>query len=328
VTNGGGTLTDIWEPSERSVPLALFSGANFFGPAIAPIIGGFICQNTTWRWVFRLVTIVSGIDLLLVILFMPETYPPKLLADKLKRKGIIVPKKSISRELQIGLLRPWKMLIREPILCTVSLYVAFVYGILFLDFTAYPIVFGQVRGWSIGVSGLAFLGIAAGIAISTAMSPYFNTIYKRYVEKLGGPLPEARLPPLIVAAWFIPLSLFWFAWTASPSHHWIVPIIAGAPFGFGFVTLFLVFTAYTVDCYGKYAASALGVQAVIRSTFGAVFPLFSDQLYAAMGTPWATTLLGFLALAMAPLPWLFYRYGPALRSRSRYHVAVVKGLDI
>ena len=197
---------------------------------------------------------------------------------------------------------------------------AFVYGILYLDFTAYPIVYGQSRGWSAGISGLSFLGLAIGMTIATVASPYINRVYRHYVAKMGGPQPEARLPHLIILAWTIPLGLFWFAWTALPPTHWISGILAGIPFGLGLVTLFLGITAYLTDCYGQYAASALAANAVLRSLFGAGFPLFAKIMYDKLGTAWATSLLGFLTIAMAPLPWVFYRFGPRLRAISNYHM--------
>lgn len=169
------------------------------------------------------------------------------------------------------------MLLTEPILFFLSLYMAFVYGILYLDFTAYPFVFEDSRHWSAGKSGLAFLGIGVGMAIATASSPYINHIHEIFVRRLQGPKPEARLPHLIFLAWLIPAGLFWFGWTADPPTHWAVSIVSGVPFGLGFVPLFLGITSYLIDCYGPYAASALAANAVFRSIFGACFPLFAHQ---------------------------------------------------
>lgn len=275
-----------------------------------------------------------------MVIFLPETYHPKLIRNKAERLNICVPRQPISEIYKTTLTRPWIMLWTEPILFALSLYMAFVYGILYLDFTAYPFVFEDTRHWAAGIAGLSFLGmqsyatrlvymltclegIGIGMAIATASSPYINRVHGHYVKKLGGPRPEARLPHLIILAWLIPVGLFWFAWTSSPSVHWAVCIVAGIPFGIGFVTLFLGITTYLIDCYGKYAASALAANAVLRSLFGAGFPLFSRQMYEQLGTAWATSLLGFLAAAMAPLTFVFYRYGPWLRSRSKFHLATV-----
>lgn len=319
VTNSGGSLTDLWPQSHRSVPLALFSAASFLGPVLAPTAGGFVSQYTSWRWNFWIVLILGGSVYMTMFIFLPETYAPKLLQDKARRNGQPL-KHDIKGRHYEGLTRPWIMLFTEPILFLLSLYMAFVYGILYLDFTAYPIVFRESRGWSMAISGLSFLGIGLGMAIATAGSPLINRLHGHYVHKLGGSYPEARLPHLIVISWFIPLGLFWFAWTALPPTHWISAILSGVPFGFGLVALFLGITSYLIDCYGQYSASALAANAVLRSLFGAAFPLFAGRMYGSLGTPWATSLLGFLALAMAPLPWVFYRWGPKLRSMSKYHL--------
>ncbi|KAH3383500.1 hypothetical protein KXW42_001935, partial [Aspergillus fumigatus] len=322
VTNSGGSITDIWPQDNRSVPLALFSAASFLGPVIAPTVGGFICQYTSWRWNFWVVLILSGVCYGAMMVFLPETYSHKLLMDKKRCMPGYSPAKQppVKEMLYTTLTRPWLMLFTEPILFLLSLYMALVYGILYLDFTAYPVVYRETRGWSASIAGLSFLGICVGMAIATLISPYVNRIHGIYVRRLGGPQPEARLPHLIVISWLIPVSLFWFAWTASPPTHWISGIVAGVPFGFGLILLFLGITSYLTDCYGSFGASALAANAVLRSLFGAVFPLFSTSLYHSLGTSWATSLLGFVALAMAPLPWVFYRFGPRIRSRSKYHL--------
>lgn len=322
VTNSGGSITDIWPQSHRSVPLALFSAASFLGPVIAPTVGGFICQYTSWRWNFWVVLILSAACYLAMAVFLPETYPPKLLLNKTRGMpgNEELRPTPVQELLYITLTRPWLMLFTEPILFLLSLYMAFIYGILYLDFTAYPVVYRETREWSAGIAGLSFLGICVGMAIATLASPYVNRIHGVYTRRLGGPHPETRLPHLVVISWLIPISLFWFGWTATPPTHWISGIIAGAPFGFSLILLFLGITSYLTDCYGPFGASALAANAVLRSLFGAVFPLFATNMYHSLGVPWATSVLGFVALAMAPLPWLFYRFGPRIRARSKYHL--------
>ncbi|KAK5625003.1 hypothetical protein RRF57_000719 [Xylaria bambusicola] len=319
VTNSGGSLTDIWPSSHRSVPLALFTAASFLGPVFAPIVGAFICQYTSWRWCYWVVLILSATVYVCMFAFLPETYAPRLLQLKEQRLGVECPLISLKTMMKANLTRPCAMFFTEPILFLLSLYMAFLYGILYLDFTAYPYVFQEIRHWTPGISGLTFLGIGVGMAIASASSPYVNRIYSHYVQKLGGHVPEARLPHLIILAWLIPIGLFWFAWTSSASIHWASCVVAGVPFGIGFVTLFLGITSYLIDCYGRYAASALAANAILRSLFGAVFPLFSRQMYENLGTGWGTSLLGFVALAMTPMPYVFYHYGPKIRARSAFH---------
>lgn len=318
VANSGGSLTDLWAPEDRSVPLALFTASSFCGPVLAPIIGGAVTQYAGWRWNFWSVTIVSGIILALVVVVLPETYPTKRKGKDRTQVREKSHQGSTISDFKQSLARPWLMFAQEPILFCLSLYMAFIYGVLYLDFTAYPIIYQKSRGWSLSMSGLSFLGIGAGMAIGTAISPFLDRLRAYYVVRMG-PVPEARLPHLIPAAWLMPIGLFVFAWTAEPPVHWIVSILAGVPFGFGVVILFLGINAYLTDCYERYSASALAANALLRCLFGAAFAVFADIMYERLGTPWATSLLGFIAVGLTPLPWLFCRYGPYLRSKSKYH---------
>jgi hypothetical protein len=288
------------------------------------MIGGPVSQHLTWRWLYWIVTMISGTVYVAMLLLLRESYATVLLQRKAAKAGVIPARQSFKEQYATNLTRPWIMLFTEPILFTLGLYSAFVWGVLYLDFTAYPVVFREIRHWSEGTAGLAFLGIGIGMAIATASSPWINDIHTHYVKKLGGPKPEARLPHLIILAWVIPISAFWFGWTADPPIHWAACISAGIPFGISFVALFLGTNAYLTDCYGRFSASALAANAVLRSLFCAAFPLFARQTYVKLGTPWASSLIGFIALAMAPVPWLLYQYGSKLRALSKYHVWAVE----
>ncbi|KAK3105508.1 hypothetical protein LTR53_018300, partial [Teratosphaeriaceae sp. CCFEE 6253] len=115
----------------------------------------------------------------------------------------------------------------------------------------------------------------------------------------------------------LPACLFLFAWTVRPSIHWIVPIIFQ---GFAALASLLIYASanlYMMDAYGPlYGASAAGAAMLSRYTLSAAFPLFSLQLYRSLGVGWATSLLAFCTLAMAPIPWLFFRAGAKIRAKS------------
>lgn len=70
-----------------------------------------------------------------------------------------------------------------------------------------------------------------------------------------------------------------------------------------------------VDAFTAYAASALAANTVLRSIFGAVLPLVGQRMYNSLGLAWGNSLLAFIALAMCPIPLIFYRYGEMVRLR-------------
>ncbi|KAI1861334.1 uncharacterized protein JN550_010864 [Neoarthrinium moseri] len=330
LTNAGGVIADMFSASERGMATAVFATAPFLGPSIGPIAGGFLGE-VSWRWVEGLMACFTGLLWIICSLFVPETYAPVILrrrAEKLSKLtghsymsklDVGRPRKTVGQEFRVALTRPWILLFREPIVLMVSLYIAIVYGTLYMLFAAFPIVFQQLRGWSPGIGGLAFLGVAVGMMISVGYSMYDNKRYARIAAAHGGLAPaEARLPGAMIGAVLLPIGLFWFAWTNGTNVHWIVPIIASGFFGAGLVLVFLSLLNYLIDSYVIYAASVLAANSVLRSLFGAAFPLFTTNMYKNLGIHWASSVPAFLALACLPFPFLFYRYGEAIRLKCKF----------
>lgn len=198
--------------------------------------------------------------------------------------------------------------------------VSVVYGILYLCFVAYPIVFTQNRGWSSGMSGLAFIGIAIGNTIGIVGEPLIRRIVNSQPRdpETGRVQPEATALIMAIGSLFTPIGQLVFSWTCLPaSIHWAIPIAFGIPFGLGNCLCFIYSSNYMAGAYGIYAASALAGNAVIRSVIGGVLPLAGPRMYAALTPQWAGTLLGLLEVALVPIPWVFWRYGHKIRSKSR-----------
>ncbi|GFR46865.1 hypothetical protein Agub_g8506 [Astrephomene gubernaculifera] len=328
LTNAGAIIADMFDAKTRGLALCLFAAAPYFG-VIGPIVGGFTGQSVGWRWVMWVLVFLTGVILILCTLFTPETYAPVLLRKRAEsltaHTGQVYRSKydskaaSLTQKLKTNLTRPWILLIYEPIVLLLSVYVAIIYGVLYTLFTAFPIVFHHTRGWSPGISGLAFIGIAVGILLGLVYILLDNARYVRAAHAAGGHAPaEARLPPAIVGGVAIVLGLFWFAFTNSPSKHWLICIAATVPFGFGMINVFLPCVNYLVDSYLIYAASVLAANSVLRSLFGTVFPLFSTKMYENIGIHWASAVPGFMALACLPFPVLFWKYGAVVRSRCKY----------
>lgn len=143
----GGTLADLWRNEERGVPMAAFSAAPFLGPAIGPLVGGFLGDAAGWRWLYWLQLILSGVAWFLITVTVPETYAPTILKRRAKklRKAENDPKYvtegelnalPINEKLRIVLLRPFQLLLLEPIVLFISVYMSVLYGLLYMFFVA------------------------------------------------------------------------------------------------------------------------------------------------------------------------------------------------
>jgi len=331
LTNAGGVIADMFSAKERGLAMSLFAAAPFMGPVLGPIVGGFVGETVGWRWVEGVMAIFTGVLWIIGSCCIPETYAPVILRQRAKELSKMTGKVyktrgdiqqgdiSVMEIFKTSLSRPWILLFQEPIVFLLSIYMAIIYGTLYMCFGAFPIVYQQGRGWSPGIGGLAFLGVAVGMLGAVAYSIWDNKRYGKVSDANAGfAPPEARLPLCMVGSIAVPIGLFWFAWTNYPSIPWIVSIMAGAPFGFGMVLIFLGIMNYLIDAYTIFAASVLAANSVLRSLFGTAFPLFTTQMYDSLGIHWASSIPAFLALLCVPFPFLFYKYGATIREKCKY----------
>ncbi len=128
---------------------------------------------------------------------------------------------------------------------------------------------------------------------------------------------------MMVGSVFFAGGLFIFGW-CSPEHvFWFAPILGLYFMGFGFFTIFQAALNYLIDTFQKYAASAIAANTFLRSLFAAVFPLFVNPMFHKLGVPWGSSVLGFFAVALIPIPFLFYVYGPKIRLRGKFTAQVM-----
>ncbi|KAL1306912.1 hypothetical protein AAFC00_005555 [Neodothiora populina] len=342
----GAVFADMFDNRTRGIAITVFSIAVFSGPLLAPFIGGFIDMSYLgWRWTEYITAIMAFTGLGLSLIFLEETYPPVVLVNKaseLRRRtknwGIHAKQEEIEidlRELlEKNLSRPMRMLFKEPIVLALSIYMSFIYGLLYLFLTFYPIVFQRIHGMNKGVGGLPYFGMIVGEFIAGGYIIWTQPSYNRKLAANGNiPIPEWRLPPAIVGGFLFSIGLFWFGWTGYKADiHWIVPTLSGLLTGFGLMSIFLQCLNYLIDAYLMFAASAIAANTFLRSLCGAGFPLFATYMIEGMGVQWAGTLLGCVALVLVPLPILFYLRGAKIRQKSTFapaldiaHRAATKG---
>ncbi|CAI4217334.1 unnamed protein product [Parascedosporium putredinis] len=177
--------------------------------------------------------------------------------------------------------RPLRLLFGEPIVLLLTIYTAFIYGLLYLFMTSYPAVYQRVHGFS-------------------------------RARPASLPRHDLASPTVAIGGVAFTIGIFWFGWTGyNPKIHWIVPTLSGIFTGFGLLSIFLQAINYLVDAY-------LMFQHLPPLLAGAAFPLFANQMFTGLGVQWAATLLGCVAAVLVPIPIVFYIYGARLRERSAF----------
>ena len=213
-----------------------------------------------------------------------------------------------------------KMLIFSPIVLTLSLYMAVVYGYLYLLFTTITEVYEVQYQFSAGSVGLTYLGIGVGSLIGVITFGIASDRIMKALAKNGEMKAEYRLPPMIPGSFLIPIGLFLYGWSVEKHVFWIVPILGTGGVGLGLLATFMPISTYLVDAFTTYAASALAANTVLRSLIGALLPLAGQKMYATLGYGWGNSLLAFIALVMCPLPVFLYKYGERIRKSPRFQL--------
>lgn len=334
LTCAGGSISDLWTPMERVFAFPMFANAAFLGPIGGPILGGFIAQYApSWRWVEWTTLIMSGLVLILIVIFQPETYAPVLLSWKARHLRKVTGDQRFAAEMEIrgepflhrlgtALYRPF-LLALEPIVFLITLYLTVIYIVLFTFLDGYDYIFGEIHGTGEGITGLLFLNIAIGLFGASLWVPLIYKWAKKEmiaVEERGGSRlpPEFRLWYAMFGAPAIPISLFWMGWTSYPHISIWSPILAGVLFGYGVLCVFISSYQYIIDSYEMYAASALTSVTLVRYVTAGGMTVVGIPFYRNMGVHYTLTILGAISALLVPVPYLFYIYGKRIRGKSKY----------
>lgn len=306
-----------------------------FGPLFAPIISGFCSPTIGWRWTFWISLIYAGISMIPLI-FLPETYGPILLvrrAKRLRRKdpmsNFVAPhelEKMDLRQLAVRVLtRPIRMLFFELIVSATCMYLALCYAIFYMTFQAFPIIYEDLYGLSAGIEGLTFLTI--GVGALCALPIFFGwDAYLKHAQDADLPWTHKeeyrRVPLACLGGPLFVISLFWLGWTARADIPFVVPMLAGIPFGMGFMLIFMALLNYLTDAYEIFAASANAISSCTRSLLATVLPFASAPMFTRLGISGACSLLGGLSCLMCLVPFIFIWKGETLRAGSKFCIAL------
>ncbi|ERS97529.1 hypothetical protein HMPREF1624_05698 [Sporothrix schenckii ATCC 58251] len=325
---GAGTIFDVWGLTKaRGLATLLFIYGPFMGPSMGPLAGAYIMHEHggDWRWTQWLIALI-GAPIFVLILFMKETSTTRVQGgghNNKKKSWLGVAGQAVSL-LQAAVVRSTTMLTTEAIAFSITLYTGYAYAVVFSFFASGSYVFLVDYGFDERQVGLVFLGVFVGYVLAAVLHIVVEkTLYAR-AERLAPagqrPAPEHRLYSAMAGSIFLPIGLFWYAWSSRPGGgNWAVVAASGIPFGIGAFVLFLSSIMYLVESYGPSAsASALAANGSIRYMLGAVFPLFTIQMYETLGVHWAGSVFAFLSLALLPIPWLLFKYGHKLRQNSRF----------
>lgn len=271
-------------------------------------MGGWIAQSIdSWRWSFYVCAIATAIALVLVSIFLPETYAPKL--NRKQRPSLL--------DIPLALKRPFHLLATQPIIQVLAAYAAAIFGIYYLFLTTVSSTFRKTYGQSVGVSTLHYLAMLLGFILSVVLSgKAMDRLYHRLSK--NGTFPEARMPYLAASGSILPAGLLLYGWTAQYKVFWLAPDVGLFLVGVGILAPLIAIQHYILDCYSKrgFAASAMAGMNVLRFLAGFAFPLCADGLFEGLGLGWGNSVLALVAFVVGGLSVSLWKFGPVLRGKS------------
>ncbi|CAK7210137.1 hypothetical protein SBRCBS47491_000669 [Sporothrix bragantina] len=333
VTCGGGSIADLMPTEKRAGAMAIWSLGPLLGPVIGPVAAGFLVEAANWRWVFWVIAIAAGLATFLSFFVLRETYAPVILLKKAARlrketgdsryRSKLDSLESHKAIFIKAIVRPIRMFCRAPVVAATCTYIAVMYGLLYILFTTFTFVYRDIYGFSSIGAGLSFVAAGLGNVVGVAYTGILSDKIVKHMKAQGRvSTAEDRLHFLLTvpASLLLPVGLIIYGWTADKHVHWIVPMIGTGVMGVGMIGIMMCVQTYLVDAYTVHAASVMAANSVLRSTLGALLPLCGLQLYDAIGLGWGNTLLGGIALVLAPILWLLRIYGERIRKNPRFQV--------
>lgn len=334
LSTSGATIGDMVHPNYLYKGLVVWSLFGVSGPSFGPLIGGAITQLVNWRWTFWFLCILTGIVLVLLIAFLPETNPDTILHRRAVRLRKLTGNDKIRSKYEIEkethtlkfsdlaketLWRPIFIAFFEPMVLLLNIYTAFIYIIVNSWFEAFPIVFEGIYHFNLIENGIVYISSILGAIVGVGIYLY----WMEQISRDPNPTIEKFLKPAMIGSIFLPVGLFIFAWASSPKTHWIAPCIGALIFSIGSINIFQSIFNYLGRGFYRYIASVFAGNCLMRSWSAAVFPLFVSPMYhntAIKDFPVGPggSILASISVLMVAIPFVIYRFGVPLRGRSKY----------
>ncbi|KAL2818601.1 major facilitator superfamily domain-containing protein [Aspergillus granulosus] len=302
------------------------------GSSAGPVVGAVIFQFLSWRWIGYMQLIWFGALFPAYYFFFYESRADVILAQPAMKKGNEGGHKECStgyssalslKRVVASATRPVILFCTEPVLFVSTLWSSFTVGTLFLFTQSVEQVFMDLYDWTVEQTGYVQAAIVIGECIGWTLNFLSRKLYfasaSRNTEVPGSPIPEARLYMAVFGGVLgISAGMFTYAWTSYSHIPWIAPAISLGMVGAGSVLVVTGVSDYVVDAYSTYAGSAIGAVATGENLFSAFLPLATMRMYSTLGLNWASTLLGFISLALSLLPSLMFIWGKEVRARSTF----------
>lgn len=320
----GPVMADMYGKKDRGKSLAIVTLLPYLGPALGPLLGGAVGEKLHWSWIFWIMSIVDAVILLLGLLIIRETYTPVLLRRKAKKEGSSIPRHKAGKtkfsRMTTDLLRPIHILTHRPIIWLVALEATLSFSVYCIMLSSYATLWIDKYDQSNLISSLHYIAIALGTTLAGQIGSRVLDRTYRYMSKRNGGrgTPEHRIPYLVPGMVLMPVGLFWYGWSAEHTLHWVMVDIGAVVFTLGSFVGAQAVTAYQLDEFAEFSASASAASRVVSYVLAFVFPIFAPEMYETLGYGWGNSVLALATIVLGfPVCWVLWVWGARIRAIGR-----------
>ncbi|WOO83005.1 Efflux pump atB [Vanrija pseudolonga] len=327
----GGTISDIFIPAHRGVPMAISGFIVYFATGLGGAVFGYVDVRASWRWVWYVHTIGIGAMIPVVVFGLKETRTDIILrrrAAKLrKERGLAdggvymhaseVDKVSFWSAVTTSLYRPFIFLTTEPIVMFFSLWVALAnqWSVFYVQIAGLPYMMRNLWGFNTEQVGLMYFTTCIGAVFGLCGGQIQEHLYRKKAPTRG---IEARLYAPMAGGILFSIGCFITGFTALPNIHWIGSAVGQVVVITSIFMIYVTAFTYVSECYGVFASSAIAGQSSARNLIGGCIAFATNTMFERMTPRWAIVMMASFAAVLALVPFVAFFYGPQIRARSKY----------
>ncbi|CAJ0648815.1 12096_t:CDS:2 [Entrophospora sp. SA101] len=305
---GAGVISDVYNALERGTAYGFFYMAYWIGQLLGPMIGSYFAEYASWRWIFWFLTILGGVNLLLVIIFVPETSNrPKPTPDDSNENA--------QSKYRFNPLTPLKLL-RHPNGTLMIIYICIMSSITQLQFISVPVNFATRYHLTSSQIGSLFFVSGFGFMIGSYIGGKSSDIVMRRANKKNGTAhPEARIHSVWISAVLLPTCCLIYGWLVEKEVHMAGPLIA---WFFSTQVIYNSMSTYLVDVFSSQSASIIALSNCIRMMAAGTLSILASPMENKLGTGWTFTLLSGICYASILILVLVYIKGKSWREQFKF----------
>ncbi|KAI9844277.1 MAG: hypothetical protein M1837_005687 [Sclerophora amabilis] len=224
LANGGASMQDMYSFVYLPYSVAAWVSSAFAAPALGPMLSGFAVTAKDWRWSLWEILWMAGPVFILFFFCLPETSGNNILLRRAARLRKHCGNENIRSQTEIdrkdltssaiafdAVIKPFEIMFKDPAVLFTNVYTALTYGIYYSFFEVFPLVYGPMYGFNLGVTGVVFTCIVVSCVL--AMAIYFSYLHFDLIPDIkanGFRAQEWRLRPALIAIFFPTIGLFIF----------------------------------------------------------------------------------------------------------------------